>query len=93
MELGGPSAHPAQLHAVGQHDEGVALLLPHQAPEVAHRLGQGALGRNELPGAPETLRGEGGTRAVVTPGALSFSGPLPPFLLPGGPTGMKLALM
>lgn len=68
------SPHPAGLHAVGQHDQGVALLLPHQAPEVAHGLRQGALGRDELPGAPETLV-EGGRRVrAPLPPALTFRG-------------------
>lgn len=85
------SPHPAGLHAVGQHDQGVALLLPHQAPEVAHSLRQGALGRDELPGAPETLV-EGGRRVrSPLPPALTFRGsraqPDPSL------TGMKLALM
>lgn len=52
-------SHPAGLHAVGQHDQGVALLFPHQAPKVTHRLWQGTLGGDELPGAPETLVEEG----------------------------------
>lgn len=49
------TSHPAVLHAVGQHDQGLALLFPNQAPKVTHRLGQRALGGNELLGAPETL--------------------------------------
>lgn len=71
------SPHPAGLHAVGQHDQGVALLLPHQAPEVAHGLRQGALGRDELLGAPETLV-EGGRRVrAPLPPALTFRGSEP----------------
>lgn len=84
------SPHPAGLHAVGQHDQGVALLLPDQAPEVAHGLRQGALGRNELPGTPETLEGGRRVRAPLPP-ALTFRGSraqADPSL-----TGMKLALM
>lgn len=49
------ASHPTQLHTVGQHDKAMALLLPHQTPEVTHRLGQGTLGCNEFLGAPETL--------------------------------------
>ena len=84
------SPHPAGLHAVGQHDQGVALLLPDHAPEVSHGLRQGTLSRNELPGAPEAL--DGGRRVRA---------PLPPALTSRGSraqsdpslTGMKLALM
>ena len=82
--------HPAGLHAVGQHDQGVALLLPDHAPEVSHGLRQGTLGRNELPGAPETLEGGRPVRAPLPP-ALTFRGSrvqADPSL-----TGMKLALM
>jgi hypothetical protein len=49
------SSHPARFHTVGQHDQGVTLLFPHQMPEVTHSLGQGALGCNELLVALETL--------------------------------------
>lgn len=73
---------------VGQHDQGVALLLPDQAPEVAHGLRQGALGRNELGNS----RDPGGRQAG--------QGPLPQPLPSGSRaqadpslTGMKLALM
>lgn len=52
------TSYPTQLHTVGQHDKAMALLLPHQVPEVTHHLGQGTLGHNELLGAPETLAEE-----------------------------------
>lgn len=47
--------HLTRLHAVGQHDQGVALLFPHHPPEITHSVRQGTLGCNELLGAPETL--------------------------------------
>lgn len=59
LDEGQPQAsHPTQFHTVGQHDKAMALLLPHQVPEVTHHLGQGTLGCNELLGAPETLAKE-----------------------------------
>lgn len=53
--VGAQGSHLARFHTVGQHDEGATLLLPHQAPEVTHRLGQGTLGCDELLGVLETL--------------------------------------
>lgn len=86
------ASHPARLHTVGQHDQGPAPLLPHQAPEVTHRLGQGALGCNELVGVPETLVEE--TRQVTTPLLLLSSAVLHALRAPNhGLTGMKLALI
>lgn len=49
------SSHPSRLHAVGQHDQSVALLFPHQTPEITHSVRQGTLGCNKFLGAPETL--------------------------------------
>lgn len=40
--------HPPVLHAHGQHDDHVHLLLPHQPPEVLQRLFERPLGGNDL---------------------------------------------
>lgn len=63
-------SHLAELHTAGQHDQGVTLLLPHQAPEITYCMRQGTLSCNELLGAPETLAKE--NRQVTTVSALPF---------------------
>ena len=62
------SSHPGRLHAVGQHEKCGAPLSLHQAPEVAHSVGKGALGCKELPEAPETLGEETGRSRPASPG-------------------------
>lgn len=88
-----PHAHPAGLQAVGEHHNGVTLLLPYQAPEVRYSLWQGALGCDEILGTLETLGEEGrqgrGMSRLLWPMSTGSHSPKPNPNL----TGTKLALM